>query len=112
MIFAHDWLVSLSKSRKERESVTRRLRARVAAEAWKCVNFCGVWIARGVGFSLRGLLGQGRILGVLLLRGAGVREEENEWHTYWNGNWSISDVKSKVNPYSSFFDCSINLSAF
>lgn len=31
--------------------------------------------------------GQGRILGVLLLRGAGVREEENEWHTDWNGNW-------------------------
>ena len=35
-IFTHDWLVPLSKSRRERESVTRRLRARVAAEPWKC----------------------------------------------------------------------------
>lgn len=35
MIFAHDWLAPLSKSRREREKVAGRLRAGVAAEAWK-----------------------------------------------------------------------------
>ena len=41
-----------------------------------------------------------------------MREEKNEWHIDWNVNWSISDVKSKGNPYSSYFDCSISLSSF
>lgn len=61
---------------------------------------------------LQRVSGTGQDFRVLFLRGAGVREEENEWHTDWNVNWSISDVKSKVNPYSSFFDCSISLSSF
>lgn len=86
----------------------------VAAGAWKCVNFSDVRIASGVGLSRRELPGQGRILAVLVLflRGGGVREEENGQNTGWNVNWSISDVKSRVVPYSSFFSCSISLTSF
>lgn len=74
---------------------------------------CNLWRLdrERIGFSCKRVSGQEQDFRVLFLRGAGVREE-NEWHTDWNVNWSISDVKSKVNPYSSFFDCSISLSSF
>lgn len=87
-------------------------RARVAAGLWKRLFLWRVDHS-GVGSSCPRLPGPGRVLGVFCFKvGGGVREEEHVQNTDWNVNWSISDAKSRVISYSSFFICSAGLTSF
>lgn len=90
--------------------MARRLRAGVAAEAWKREFLWRLDRERSRLLPQR-TSGTGQDFRGFVFKGSGCKEE-NEWHTDWNVNWSISDVKSKVDPYSSYFDCSFSLSSF
>lgn len=75
----------------------------IAAEAWvNFLNFCGVWVKKESMTSPEGFPGTRQDFRFCCTRAE--PREENEWHHWWNVNWSISDAEEQVNPYSSFFD--------